>query len=40
MEAMKVILSIVERGQGIAMRRLYHKHQVPILSLTLCSLGS
>jgi hypothetical protein len=30
MEAMKVILSIVERGQGIAMRRLYHKHQVPI----------
>lgn len=30
METMKVILSIVERGQGINMRRLCHKHQVPI----------
>lgn len=30
MEAMKVILSIVERGQGAAMLRLYRKRQVPI----------
>ena len=30
MEAMKLILSIVERGQGTAMLRLYHKRQVPI----------
>ena len=30
MEAMRLILSIVERGQGIAMRRLCHQHQVPI----------
>ena len=30
MEAMKVILSIVERGQGAAMLKLYRKRQVPI----------
>jgi len=30
MEAMKVILSIVERGQGAAIMRLYRKRQVPI----------
>ena len=30
MEAMKVILSIVERGQGTAIQRLYRKRQVPI----------
>lgn len=30
MEAMKVILSIVERGQGAAIIRLYRKRQVPI----------
>ena len=30
MEAMKVILSIVERGQGTAMLKLYRKRQVPI----------
>lgn len=30
MEAMKLILSIVERGQGSAMLRLYRKRQVPI----------
>ena len=30
MEAMKMILSIVERGQGAAMLRLYRKRQVPI----------
>ena len=30
MEAMKVILSIVERGQGSAMLRLYRKRYVPI----------
>ena len=30
MEAMKVILSIVERGQGAAMLKLYLKRQVPI----------
>lgn len=30
MEAMKVILSIVERGQGAALIRLYRKRQVPI----------
>ena len=30
MESMKVILSIVERGQGAAMQRLYRKRQVPI----------
>lgn len=30
MEAMKVILSIVERGQGAAIMRLYCKRQVPI----------
>ena len=30
MEAMKVILSIVERGQGSAMLRLYRKRHVPI----------
>lgn len=30
MEAMKVILSIVERGQGAAMQRLYRKRQIPI----------
>lgn len=30
MEAMKLILSIVERGQGAAMLRLYRKRQVPI----------
>lgn len=30
MEAMKIILSIVERGQGTAIQRLYRKRQVPI----------
>ena len=30
MEAMKLILSIVERGQGAAMLRLYRKRHVPI----------
>lgn len=30
METMKVILSIVERGQGAAIMRLYRKRQVPI----------
>ena len=30
MEAMKIILSIVERGQGAAMLRLYRKRHVPI----------
>ena len=30
MEAMKLILSIVERGHGAAMLRLYRKRQVPI----------
>lgn len=30
METMKVILSIVERGQGTAIMRLYRKRQVPI----------
>ena len=30
MEAMKMILSIVERGQGTAIQRLYRKRQVPI----------
>ena len=30
MEAMKMIFSIVERGQGAAMLRLYRKRQVPI----------
>ena len=30
MEAMKVILSIVERGKGAAMIRLYRKRQVPM----------
>ena len=30
MESMKLILSIVERGQGAAMLRLYRKRQVPI----------
>ena len=30
MESMKVILSIVERGQGAAMLRLYRKRYVPI----------
>ena len=30
MEPMKLILSIVERGQGTAMLRLYRKRQVPI----------
>ena len=30
MEPMKVILSIVERGQGAAMLKLYRKRQVPI----------
>ena len=30
MEAMKVILSIMERGQGAAMLKLYRKRQVPI----------
>ena len=30
MEPMKLILSIVERGQGAAMLRLYRKRQVPI----------
>mgnify|MGYP002512476880 FL=1 len=30
MESMKVILSIVERGQGAAMQRLYRKWHVPI----------
>lgn len=30
MEAMKLILSIVERGQGAAMLRLYRSRQVPI----------
>ena len=30
MEAMKVILSIVERGQGAAMLKLYRKRHVPI----------
>lgn len=30
MEAMKAILSIVERGQGAAIMRLYRKRQVPI----------
>ena len=30
MEAMKLILSIVERGHGAAMLRLYRKQQVPI----------
>ncbi len=30
MEPMKVILSIVERGQGTAIQRLYRKRQVPL----------
>ena len=30
MEAMKVILSIVERGQGAAMQRLYRQRHLPI----------
>ena len=30
METMKLILSIVERGQGTAIQRLYRKRQVPI----------
>ena len=30
MESMKVILSIVERGQGTAIQRLYRKRQVPL----------
>lgn len=30
MEAMKLIVSIVERGQGKVMQRFYQKHQVPL----------